>query len=98
MQRLHRMQSVLVTAPASEVSRCTSIAVGQAAVHGGGANALPESVVNALAQEPAGDPAQEAMRPTRNGAMRTLSLIPAWLPTKHGGPRCRKPRRPNCGR
>ena len=74
MQRLHRTQSVLVTTPASEVSRCTSIAVGQAAVHGGGANVHPESVVNALAQEPAGDPAQEAMRRTRNGAILLVTL------------------------
>ena len=74
MQRLHRTQSALVTAPASEVSRCTSIAVGQAAVHGGGANVLPESAVIALAQEPAGDPAQEAMRRTRNGVIRLVTL------------------------
>ena len=73
MQRLHRTQSVLVTKPAPDVSRCTSIAVGQAAVHGG-VTALPESVVDSVTQEPAPDPAQAAMRRTRNGAIRLVTL------------------------
>ncbi len=73
MQRLHRTQSVLVTAPAPVVSRCTSIAVGQAAVHGG-VTALSDSVVAPLTQEPDPDPAHEAMRRTRNGAIRLVTL------------------------